>query len=1794
VWSAAVRISSRIRWQISLVAVAVSLLLLSIAGCAQTVSVSSPAISPASGTYHTAQAVTISNAVAGATVYYTTDGSTPTPSSPVYSGSFSVSNNTTVQAVAVTSSALQSAVASAKYLFPAATVYYSPAAGTYLTPQSISISSRTAGSTIYYTTDGTTPTTASNVYTGLVPVSANTTLTAIAVAAGYTNSFPNAATYTITPPAATPVFSVASGQYTSVQMLVMTDATPGAVIYYTTNGSTPTTASAIYAGPITVGASETIAAVALASGGTLSPVASASYTITLPAATPVISPGTGTFGTAQTVTISDSTPHAVIYYTVNGSAPSTSSSVYSGPISVSSNSTVQAIATASSYSQSALASVSYSFPAATPAIAPAGGTYVSNQTVSLSTSTPGAAIYYTTNGSTPNTSSTLYSAPFTVSSNETVEAMAAAANFNNSPVASATYTITPPAAMPVFSVTAGQYTTVQSVAISDATPGAAIYYTTNGSTPTTASSLYTGAISVGATQTIQAVALAAGGSLSPVASAAYVVILPTATPVISPAGGTFASAQSVTLSDSTPNAVLYYTTNGSTPTTASAVYSGPISVSNNTTIQAIALATSYSTSPTAAATYAFPAATPVITPAAGTYINNQTVSISSSTPGAAVYYTTNGSTPTTTSTLYAGPITVSSNQTVQAIAVATGFNNSSIASSTYTITPPTAAPTFSLAAGSYKQVETITISCTNSSAVIYYTTDGSTPTTASAVYASPLTFYSTQTLSAMALAPGDSNSPITTAAYTIVAPAGTPTFSPGAAKYTSVQSVTIAETTPNAAIHYTTDGTTPTTSSALYTGPITVGATETVQAVALASGGTISSVGKSAYTILLPAASVTFSPAPGTYAAAQTVTLSDATPNAVIYYTVNGNAPNSSSTVYSAPIPLSTNSTIQAIAIATGGSASPTASGAYAFPVATPVITPAAGTYTTSQTVSIASATSGASIYFTTNGTTPSSSSSFYSAPITVSSTETVQAIAIEKNYNNSGVASSAYTITLPTPAPSFSLAAGTYLKTQSVTITCSTKSATIYYTTDGSTPTTSSAVYSAPISVGANETLSAIALAAGGSNSPVTTATYIITLPAATPVASPAAGKYTSVQTVTLTDATQGAAIYYTTDGSTPTTSSAVYSAPINVAATQTIQAIALASGGSVSPMASSAYTITLPTAIPLIYPTSGTYNSIQQVTICDATPGAVIYYTVNGSYPTTASPVYSGPITATTNTTIQAIAIAPAGSASAEATTQYSIVVPAPIVTPSAGTFDYTATVTMSSPVAGAVIYYTTDGTTPTTSSPVYTAPIALSPTKTTVENFQAMAVASGYLQSTLTISSFTITLQSGTLAQATVGSTPVRVIPPNFMGLSADYLTPSTLMGQASSGVNQIYRNLLGNLTQYYTAPLLFRIEGDNSTLAGIQADTEPLVEFAQALNVNYTLGVDLMTDNLSLTESEASTWVNGIPANLIQAIEIGNEPDNYPSQNMRPSTYTFSNYQAEIQEWQQGIQSTIGGNVNIMGPSVAGSSWDAGMEGAISSATLTPTIVSQHAYLSGAAAGQTLPPDYLLQPTSATKLPGMYAPFAAVAHQNGLIFRMGEMNSIGGGGAAGISNSFSSALWSIDTMFNFLNNGMDGVNWHSGQYTAYELFQFKPICYKGNTTFSLTLVNPVYYGLLTFAQMAGRNASLLPVSTISDANVSIWATIDGNGTTHMIVINKDEAATGNVQINLPGYTTGTVRYLSAPSYTSTVGVTLGGQTFDGSTDGTIQGQVVTSTITGQNGVFTLSNMPTTTAALIDFTE
>ncbi len=442
--------------------------------------------------------------------------------------------------------------------------------------------------------------------------------------------------------------------------------------------------------------------------------------------------------------------------------------------------------------------------------------------------------------------------------------------------------------------------------ISDATAGTTIYYTTNGTTPTTSSSVYSAPITVSATETLEAIAVETGYTNSPVATAAYTISAALSAPTFSPAAGTYTSQQSVTISDATAGATIYYTTNGATPTTSSSVYSAPITVSATETLEAIAVETGYTNSPVATAAYTISAAlsAPTFSPAAGTYTSPQSVTISDATTGATIYYTTNGATPTTSSSVYSAPITVSATETLEAIAVETGYTNSPVATAAYTISAALSAPTFSPAAGTYTSPQSVTISDATTGATIYYTTNGTTPTTSSTQYMGAIWQTATQTLKAIAVETGYANSPVTTAAYTIAPVLPAPTFSPtggGAswALFTTPPSVTISDTQAGTTFYYTTNGTTPTTSSTLYTGPITVNVTETLQAIAVEAGYTNSPASSMLYTIAPIVSTPAFSPAAGTYTTSQTVTISDATAGTTIYYTTNGTTPTTSSSVYS-------------------------------------------------------------------------------------------------------------------------------------------------------------------------------------------------------------------------------------------------------------------------------------------------------------------------------------------------------------------------------------------------------------------------------------------------------------------------------------------------------------------------------------------------------------------------------------------------------------------------------------------------------------------------------------------------------------------------------------------------------------------------------------------------------------------------------------------------------------------------------------------------------------------------------
>lgn len=785
----------------------------------------------------------------------------------------------------------------------AQTPTFTPEPGFYNSPISVSISSTTANNSIYYTTDGTTPTTSSTLYTVPITLSQTTTVKAIATAPGYANSMVTSATYTFPtvvadlaafkelPVSSQPIiigndvtFVFGSGAYTYVK-----DASAGLLLYGDSGIADDFTEGeqvanlmgtrTVYQNQIEMSVSSYENSTAASTGPvipttlTISELKSnyAAYdaqlltfeNVTFPngytGATTQFVQGTDTltlfnrFGADTTLAAGSTvnltgfaakygsiiqiyprnnqdfvaqapvlTPSITINEPLNGAVYSTLDTMHvnidiqnftlnvDGYLKVESDFITYFMGMNTLYLDQALMSIIPMFPltplpagnftftaslvdldsnaltppvsvtasftvvapvldapviAATGENAGADNTFYFNSTVTL-TAAEGASIYYTTDGSIPTEASTLYTAPFQITETATIKAIAVMENYQNSDVATLTVTIiAPTVATPVFAPVTGTYADSVTFSLACATDNAVIRYTTDGTEPTEASTLYSAPITLTATTTVKAKAFKTDWFASETATAVYTVVFDPVltvdvtalnftstqlTQTFTVSGAHLDNAISLTCSDAhftlsptvitnpNSNTVVTVTFDGTEPAT------GTVSVASGTLSAQVALT----------ATAQLPA--PVLTPATGedTLI---TVTMSCTLAGAEVRYTTDGSEPTATSTLYTSPIVLNlpGTYTLKAIAVKTGWENSDITTGTYVINEPPApdtvnVPVITPATDIYYAPQTVTITCADENAVIRYTTDGTEPTEASTIYTAPFTVTTNTTVTAKA------------------------------------------------------------------------------------------------------------------------------------------------------------------------------------------------------------------------------------------------------------------------------------------------------------------------------------------------------------------------------------------------------------------------------------------------------------------------------------------------------------------------------------------------------------------------------------------------------------------------------------------------------------------------------------------------------------------------------------------------------------------------------------------------------------------------------------------------------------------------------------------------------------------------------------------------------------------------------------------------------------------------------------------------------------------------------------
>ncbi len=576
-------------------------------------------------------------------------------------------------------------------------------------------------------------------------------------------------------------------------------------------------------------------------------------------------------------------------------------------------------------------------------------------------------------------------------------------------------------------------------------------------------------------------------------------------------------------------------------------------------------------------------------------------------------------------------------------------------------------------------------------------------------------------------------------------------------------------------IRYTVDGTTPTGSSPVYTGPFTIsGGNLDVKFRATDNFGNVEQL-KTQHMIVDTIPPTTGALCDGAACAGpynHTVSVSlPATDNPggagvkEVRYTTNGTDPTSSSTLYTGPFNVASTSTVKFRAEDNVGNVeSPVKSQSLVIDTQKPTssitcdgVACGLGAFNHPVSVAMSGSDTGDAgfkgIHFTTDGSTPTSSSPLYATPFTVSSTTPIKFRAEDNAGNLEDVRTQQ--ITIDNIAPTSSLACdaaaclpGGYNHVVRATLPSSDTGGAgvkeVRYTLDGSTPTSSSTLYTGNFFISSTTTVKWRAEDnASNVETPVHSQVVLIDTAPPTTTAScdggPCSTGFNHPVNVTLSanDGTGGGVkeIRYTTDGSAPTASSPLYSAPIPVSSTTTIRFRAQDNAGNTetTEVTAGPDRDQGPTSSILCDGAAcsgGFYNHPVNATLSATDVGGSgiknIRYTTDGSMPTASSPIYSAPIAVNSTSTIRFRAEDNAGNVESPVKSQLisidnanptsAIQCDAAVCVPA---YNHSVSATLSGNDTGGSglknIRYTTDGSNPTASSPVYSAAIPVASTTT-----------------------------------------------------------------------------------------------------------------------------------------------------------------------------------------------------------------------------------------------------------------------------------------------------------------------------------------------------------------------------------------------------------------------------------------------------------------------------------------------
>jgi hypothetical protein len=281
-------------------------------------------------------------------------------------------------------------------------------------------------------------------------------------------------------------------------------------------------------------------------------------------------------------------------------------------------------------------------------------------------------------------------------------------------------------------------------------------------------------------------------------------------------------------------------------------------------------------------------------------------------------------------------------------------------------------------------------------------------------------------------------------------------------------------------------------------------------------------------------------------------------------------------------------------------------------------------------------------------------------------------------------------------------------------------------------------------------------------------------------------------------------------------------------------------------------------------------------------------------------------------------------------------------------------------------------------------------------------------------------------------------------------------------------------------------------------------------------------------------------------LLLAVEIGNEPDGLWIFGLRPPSWGYGDYSAQVNSYRRAIRA-VAPAVPIAGPDTVGYGWLRPY-----ARDQRPAILTAHYYPLNVCAAPAPSIATLLSDDVLTRQGYALRGLGRLGRSFGLVTRLGETNNIGCAGETGVSDTYAAALWALRYMATAMRAGISGINFHT---LIDNCRGYSPICMptKYDVEGGWMRPMPEWYALLLFSRLTGdRAVEASPAGNPSGLTVNAFA---GPSRLDVLVVNTGEQSRSLVLRPNGNFRSSAVLRLSAPALNASSGVELGGRPISG---------------------------------------